>query len=138
MTDTIAAIATGCARTAIGILRISGPEAHQVLARVFTPFAGKTPLLERPAQTLIYGQLHDAHGAVLDHCLATFSVAPASYTGEDTAELQCHGSPTMLAAGLEALFAAGARQAKAGEFTRLFERQDGSDPGGSGGRSDRC
>ena len=118
MTDTIAAIATGCARTAIGILRISGPEAHQVLARVFTPFAGKTPLLERPAQTLIYGQLHDAHGAVLDHCLATFSVAPASYTGEDTAELQCHGSPTMLAAGLEALFAAGARQAKAGEFTR--------------------
>ena len=118
MTDTIAAIATGYARTAIGILRISGPEAHQVLARVFTPFAGKTPLLERPAQTLIYGQLHDAHGAVLDHCLATFSVAPASYTGEDTGELQCHGSPTMLAAGLEALFAAGARQAKAGEFTR--------------------
>mgnify|MGYP002570046950 CR=1 FL=1 len=118
MTDTIAAIATGCARTAIGILRISGLEAHQVLAKVFTPFAGKTPLLERPAQTLIYGQLHDAHGAVLDHCLATFSVAPASYTGEDTAELQCHGSPTMLAAGLEALFAAGARQAKAGEFTR--------------------
>ena len=118
MTDTIAAIATGCARTAIGILRISGPEAHQVLARVFTPFAGKIPLLERPAQTLIYGQLHDAHGAVLDHCLATFSVAPASSTGEDTAELQCHGSPTMLAAGLEALFAAGARQAKAGEFTR--------------------
>ena len=118
MTDTIAAIATGCARTAIGILRISGPEAHQVLARVFTPFAGKTPLLERPAQTLIYGQLHDAHGAVLDHCLATFSVAPASDTGEDPAEWPCHGSPTLLAAGLEALFAAGARQAKAGEFTR--------------------
>ena len=118
MTDTIAAIATGYARTAIGILRISGPEARQVLAKVFTPFAGKTPLLERPAQSLIYGQLHDADGAVLDNCLATFSVAPASYTGEDTAELQCHGSPTMLAAGLEALFAAGARQAKAGEFTR--------------------
>lgn len=118
MTDTIAAIATGYARTAIGILRISGPEARQVLAKVFTPFAGKTPLLERPAQSLIYGQLHDANGAVLDNCLATFSVAPASYTGEDTAELQCHGSPTMLAAGLEALFAAGARQAKAGEFTR--------------------
>ena len=118
MTDTIAAIATGYARTAIGILRISGPEARQALAKVFTPFAGKTPLLERPAQSLIYGQLHDTDGAVLDNCLATFSVAPASYTGEDTAELQCHGSPTMLAAGLEALFAAGARQAKAGEFTR--------------------
>lgn len=117
MTDTIAAIATGSARTAIGILRISGPQARQVLERTFTPF-GKTPLKDRPPQTLIYGQLHGPDGAVLDNCLATYSVAPASYTGEDTAELQCHGSPTMLAAGLEALFAAGARQAKAGEFTR--------------------
>ena len=117
MTDTIAAIATGYARTAIGILRISGPAARQVLARVFTPF-GKQPLVEHPPQSLIYGQLHAPDGAVLDNCLATYSVAPASYTGEDTAELQCHGSPTMLAAGLEALFAAGARQALAGEFTR--------------------
>ena len=117
MTDTIAAIATGYARTAIGILRISGPAARQVLARVFTPF-GKQPLVEHPPQSLIYGQLHAPDGAVLDNCLATYSVAPASYTGEATAELQCHGSPTMLAAGLEALFAAGARQALAGEFTR--------------------
>lgn len=105
MTDTIAAIATGSARTAIGILRISGPQARQVLEQTFTPF-GKTPLGDRPPQTLIYGQLHGPDGAVLDNCLATYSVAPASYTGEDTAELQCHGSPTMLTAGLEALFAA--------------------------------
>ncbi len=117
MTDTIAAIATGCARTAIGILRISGPQARQVLTRTFTPFGGKK-LATHPPQTLIYGQLHAPDGSVLDNCLATYSIAPASYTGEDTAELQCHGSPTMLAAGLEALFAAGARQAKAGEFTR--------------------
>lgn len=117
MTDTIAAIATGCARTAIGILRLSGPNARQVLEKTFTPF-GETPLAEHPAKMLIYGQLHAPDGSLLDNCLATYSVAPDSYTGEDTAELQCHGSPTMLAAGLEALFAAGARQAKAGEFTR--------------------
>lgn len=115
--DTIAAIATGSARTAIGILRISGPEAVQVLSAVFTPM-GKTPLTQRSPSTLIYGTLQDQDGAVLDNCLATFSRAPHSYTGEDTAELQCHGSPAVLTAGLEALFAAGARQAKAGEFTR--------------------
>lgn len=117
MTDTIAAIATGYARTAIGILRISGPLSRDVLEEVFTPF-DKKPLSEHSPQTLIYGQLRAPDGSILDHCLATYSVAPASYTGEDTAELQCHGSPTMLTAGLEALFTAGARQAKAGEFTR--------------------
>ncbi|MCD8126859.1 MAG: tRNA uridine-5-carboxymethylaminomethyl(34) synthesis GTPase MnmE [Clostridiales bacterium] len=117
MSDTIAAIATGQGRSAIGILRLSGPEARQVLDRVFTP-AGKTPLLARPAGTLVYGSLYREDGTLLDRCMATFSLAPHSYTGEDTAELQCHGSPAVLTAGLEALFAAGARQARAGEFTR--------------------
>ncbi len=117
MNDTIAAIATGQGRSAIGILRLSGPDARQVLDRVFTP-AGKTPLLERPAGTLVYGALRQGDGTLLDRCMATFSLAPHSYTGEDTAELQCHGSPAVLTAGLEALFAAGARQARAGEFTR--------------------
>lgn len=116
-TDTIAAIATGSARTAIGILRISGPDALGVLSAVFTPM-GRTPLEDRAPSSLTYGTLYDTDGTVLDHCLATFSRAPHSYTGEDTAELQCHGSPAVLTAGLEALFAAGARQAKAGEFTR--------------------
>ncbi len=116
-TDTIAAIATGSGRTAIGILRISGPEALEVLSAVFTPMGAK-PLKDRRPAALTYGALHDADGAVLDNCLATFSLAPHSYTGENTAELQCHGSPAVLTAGLEALFAAGARQAKAGEFTR--------------------
>ena len=117
MTDTIAAIATGPARSAIGILRVSGPAARQVAERVFTPFDG-APLTAHPTHTLVLGQFRDPEGAVLDSCLATYSLGPDSYTGEDTAELQCHGSPTMLAAGLEALFAAGARQALAGEFTR--------------------
>ena len=55
---------------------------------------------------------------MIDHCLCTVSRAPRSYTGEDTAELQCHGSPAALTLGLEALFAAGARQALPGEFTK--------------------
>jgi tRNA modification GTPase len=115
--DTIAAIATGAGRTAIGIVRISGPQALEVLDKVFTP-QGKTPLKERQPGMLIYGSLRDTDGELLDHCLATFSLAPHSYTGENTAELQCHGSAAVLTAALEALFQAGARQATAGEFTQ--------------------
>ena len=117
MKDTIAAIATPLSPSAVGILRLSGPEAVSAVERVFTPFHGE-PMSARPDRTLVYGVLHDREGAVIDHCLCTVSRAPNSYTGEDTAELQCHGSPAALALGLEALFAAGARQAKPGEFTR--------------------
>lgn len=117
MSDTIAAIATPLAPSAIGILRLSGPDSIAVLDRVFTPAHG-APMALRPDRTLVYGELRGTDGAVIDHCLATVSRAPHSYTGEDTAELQCHGSPTLLTMGLEALFAAGARQAQAGEFTR--------------------
>ena len=117
MTDTIAAIATPMAPCAIGILRLSGPGAVAAADRVFSPFCG-APMSERPDRTLVYGTLHDREGAVIDNCLCAVSRAPHSYTGEDTAELQCHGSPAVLALGLEALFAAGARQAGPGEFTR--------------------
>lgn len=117
MSDTIAAIASPLVPSAIGILRLSGPESIAVLDRVFTPAHG-VPMSQRPDRLLVYGALHDGEGAVIDYCLATVSRAPHSYTGEDTAELQCHGSPTALTLGLEALFAAGARQALAGEFTR--------------------
>jgi tRNA modification GTPase len=117
MNDTIAAIATGPVRSAIGILRLSGPEAIQAADRVFRPAAG-LPLSQRPDRQLVYGALYGADGAVADHCLATVTRGPGSYTGEDTAELQCHGSPTVLAMGLEALFAQGVRQAGPGEFTR--------------------
>ena len=117
MTDTIAAIATPMLPSAIGILRLSGPGAVPAVEAVFTPFRG-APMGERPDRTLVYGALHDREGGVIDHCLCTVSRAPHSYTGEDTAELQCHGSPAALVLGLEALFAAGARQALPGEFTR--------------------
>ncbi len=117
MNDTIAAIATPLIPSAIGILRLSGENAIAVLDRVFTPDRGG-PMAGRPDRKLVLGQLRDETGAVIDHCLATVSRAPHSYTGEDTAELQCHGSPAALTLGLEALFRAGARQAQAGEFTR--------------------
>lgn len=117
MSDTIAAIATPLIPSAIGIVRLSGPESATVLDRVFTPAHG-APMSQRPAHQLVYGTLRDSEGDVIDHCLATLSRAPHSYTGEDTAELQCHGSPTVLTMALDALFAAGARQAQAGEFTR--------------------
>ena len=117
MTDTIAAIATPMLPSAIGILRLSGPGAVDAADRVFTPLHGG-PMSRRADRALVYGTLHDREGRAIDRCLCTVSRAPRSYTGEDTAELQCHGSPAALALGLEALFAAGARQALPGEFTR--------------------
>lgn len=115
--DTIAAIATGGTLSAIGIIRVSGAGTLPVIDRVFRPAHGES-MSSRPSRLLVYGSLLDASGEVIDLCLCTVSRAPNSYTGEDTAELQCHGSPTVLRAGLDALFAAGARQAAAGEFTK--------------------
>lgn len=117
MNDIIAAIATGKVPCAIGILRLSGDGCAQVADRVFSADNGK-PLSDAPNRKLILGTLHDRQGRTIDQVLAVYSRAPHSYTGEDTVELQCHGSPAMLSAGLEALFAAGARQAGPGEFTK--------------------
>lgn len=117
MRDTIAAVATPMLPSAIGVLRLSGPQALSCASAVFRPRRGK-PLEECPGHTLICGSLLDGEGRVIDEALATWSPAPHSYTGEDTAELQCHGSPAVLSLALEAVFAHGARQALAGEFTR--------------------
>ena len=117
MADTIAAIATGAQVAAIGIIRISGPEALPIVDRLFRPASGKL-MSEYEDRKLVYGRLTDLSGDLLDLCLCTVSHAPHSYTGEDTAELQCHGSPTVLRAALEELFHAGARQALPGEFTK--------------------
>ena len=117
MADLIAAIATGAARTAIGIVRLSGPGAVSCAGAVFQAVDGR-PLEAHPPRQLVYGTLSDREGRTIDQVLATWSAAPYSYTGEETAELQCHGSPAVLTLALEALFAHGARQAGPGEFTR--------------------
>lgn len=117
MSDTIAAIATGQQVSAIGIIRLSGDKAIDIADRLFVPASGK-PIKAANSRQLIFGSLHDTDGGVLDLCLCTVSRAPNSYTGEDTAELQCHGSPVVLRAALDAVFACGARQALPGEFTK--------------------
>ncbi len=115
--DTIAAIATGAQLAAIGIVRLSGPEAIRLADRLFEPQGG-APMAERENRKLVYGKLKNRAGELLDLCLCTVSRGPNSYTGEDTAEFQCHGSPVLLRAVLEELFALGARQAGPGEFTK--------------------
>ncbi len=117
MADIIAAPATAQARSAIGIIRLSGSGCAQTAGRIFTPARGGT-LADCPERRLCLGELRDARGRVIDRCMAVHTRAPHTYTGEDTVELQCHGSPAVLAAALEALYAAGARPAKPGEFTK--------------------
>ena len=117
MKDTIAAISTGSALSAIGIIRLSGPDTLEIIDKVFHPSFGKA-MSARRDRLLVYGELRSPEGETLDLCLCTVSRGPGSYTGEDTAELQCHGSPTVLQEGLRSLFAAGARQALPGEFTK--------------------
>ena len=117
MADTIAAVATGNQVSAIGIIRLSGDTAVAVADSLFRPLSGRA-MAEAPDRQLVYGNLYDTDEALLDRCLCTVSRGPNSYTGEDTAEFQCHGSPTVLQAALAACFRRGARQALPGEFTR--------------------
>lgn len=117
MSDTIAAVSTGSQVCAIGIVRLSGDMAIEIADRLFKPMSG-TSMSASDDRRLVYGRLFDEDGRLLDICLCTISRAPNSYTGEDTAELQCHGSPVVLRAVLDAAFSLGARQARAGEFTK--------------------
>ena len=116
MPDTIAAIATASVAAAVGIVRLSGAETRRVLAALFTPVDGRSAA-ELPPRRMTYGTVRDAEGRTLDHALAVVFSAGHSYTGEESAELHCHGSPVVLQEVLRAAFAAGARQARAGEFT---------------------
>ena len=115
--DIIAAIATGHSPTAIGIVRVSGQGCFACCDRVFRAFNG-SPFSQQTPRNMVFGEMLDAQGRVIDQGLAVRFPGPRSYTGEDSAEFHCHGSPVVLRELLGALFAAGVRQAKAGEFTR--------------------
>ena len=115
--DTIAAIATGHSPTAIGIIRVSGEGCFALCDQVFRAANGR-PFPEQPSHKMVFGEMLDAESRVIDRGLAVRFPGPHSYTGEDSAEFHCHGSPVVLRELLSALFAAGARQAKAGEFTQ--------------------
>ena len=117
MSHIIAAVSTGLSVSAIGIIRLSGDGCAEVAGKVFTLNNNK-PLSEAPDKRLVLGSLHDKEGRIIDSCCAILSRGPHSYTGEDTVEFHCHGSPAVLAAGLEALYTAGARPAQRGEFTK--------------------
>lgn len=115
--DIIAAISTGTAASGIGIVRVSGPGCFALCDRVFCAANGRA-FSSQDSRKMIYGDMLDDAGRVIDRGLAVRFPGPNSYTGEDSAEFHCHGSPVVLRELLGALFVAGARQAKAGEFTQ--------------------
>jgi tRNA modification GTPase len=110
--DTIAALATAPGRSAVALLRLSGPAAHEIAARVVAPW--------RPTPRRAYlAALQDpVTCVVIDHPVITVYAAPSSYTGDELVELSVHGGATVPPLALSALLAAGAREALPGEFTR--------------------
>jgi tRNA modification GTPase len=108
--ETIAAIATPAGRGAIGIIRVSGPQAPDVARRLL----GRLP----EPRVATYGAARNAAGQVLDEGLALYFPAPHSYTGEHGFEFQGHGGPVVLQSVLAACLDAGARLAEPGEYTR--------------------
>ncbi|MDQ7002074.1 MAG: tRNA uridine-5-carboxymethylaminomethyl(34) synthesis GTPase MnmE, partial [Ghiorsea sp.] len=112
MTDTISAIATPHGRGGIGIIRLSGPQAASIALKLCQ--RGK-PFTPRFAH---FHHWYDNQGETIDHGLTIYFVGSNSYTGEDTVELQAHGSPMLLKALFERTLTLGCRAAEPGEFTR--------------------
>ena len=110
-TDTIFALASGAPPAAIAVLRISGPRAGDALDSL----AG---LPRPPARRLTLRRLRDGGGAVLDQSMLAWLPGPASYTGEDSAELMLHGGKAVIEGVVAALLALGLRPAEPGQFTR--------------------
>lgn len=108
--DTIYALATGAAAGAVAVLRLSGPGTAEAVRRL----AGGLP----PPRHASLRRLRAPDGETLDHSLVLWFPGPASYTGEDAAELHLHGGRSVIAGAIDALAVAGLRQAEPGEFTR--------------------
>lgn len=116
--DTVAAVSTPFGKGGVAVIRLSGDQAIATVSRVFFPVGGKA-LTDYPYRTAVYGVIRDPDsGEVLDDGLCTLFRGPHSFTGEDTAEINCHGGVLVTRNVLEACLRAGARQALAGEFTR--------------------
>ena len=111
--DTIVAVSTPPGVGAIGVIRVSGPQAIALVNRHFS-----RDLSQTPGQRLVYGRLLDRQGEVLDEVVLGLFRAPKSFTRQDVVEISCHGSPFILRRVMEELVAAGARPASAGEFTQ--------------------
>ena len=117
MNDTIAAIATAMSPSGIGIVRISGPEAFDVIDRIYQSKSGKKKLSSAASHTIHYGYICDGE-EVIDEVMVLFMKAPNTYTREDTIEIDCHGGVFVMKRILETVIKYGARPAEPGEFTK--------------------
>ena len=114
--DTICAISTAQGG-AIGVIRVSGPIAIEVVSRIFTPISGK-PLKERRNFSLTFGKIFSNEEEIIDEVLVSLFRAPHSYTGEESVEISCHGSSYILQRVLQLLIGEGCRLAEPGEYTQ--------------------
>lgn len=118
MFQTIAAVSTPAGKGGVALIRISGEDAVSVASAMFRPLSGKA-LAECHARRAVFGTIcHPITGEKIDTGLAILYRAPASFTGEDVAEITCHGGTAVTRATLAAAFAAGAVPAGPGDFTR--------------------
>lgn len=115
-THTICAVSTATGG-AIGVVRVSGPQAIAATEQIFRAINGK-PLSERKASSLTFGHIVDENEQVVDEVLVSLFRAPHSYTGEDATEISCHGSAYILQRVVQLLLAAGCEAAAPGEFTQ--------------------
>ncbi|MDA3730934.1 tRNA uridine-5-carboxymethylaminomethyl(34) synthesis GTPase MnmE [Niameybacter massiliensis] len=115
--DTIAAISTAPGVGGIGIIRVSGMDAIQIVDEVFKGVSKKT-LQESPSHTIHYGHIVNKEGKVIDEVLVMLMKAPKTFTREDVVEINCHGGPVPLEAVLMEVIRKGARLADSGEFTK--------------------
>jgi tRNA modification GTPase len=113
LTDTIVALATPSGIGAIGVIRLSGPDAIRIANSVFH---GKD-LEQQASHTVHFGTIHNDEGRILDEVLATVFVAPRSYTGENVVEVSCHGSDYIIQELMQLFIQKGARTANPGEYT---------------------
>lgn len=114
--STIAAISTPNAVGGIAVIRISGSDAIEIAEKIFKPFRGK-PVPEMDGYTCAYGTVYDGDERI-DDCILTVFRAPHSYTGEDVAEISCHGGLFVSRKILRTILSSGAVTAEAGEFTK--------------------
>jgi len=117
--ETIAAIATALSESGIGIIRVSGPDAVNVVNKIFYNKAGKQFLLSVASHTINYGFIHSIDDdSIIDECLVSVMMAPRSFTGENTVEINCHGGVYVIKRVLLEVLKAGAKMAEPGEFSK--------------------
>ena len=116
--STVAAVSTPRAAGGISVIRISGDNAFEIADRIFTPLSSKKKPSEMEGYTCAYGKIHTSEGDELDDGVITIFRAPRSYTGEDVAEISCHGGIFITEKVLRAIYDCGAVPAPGGEFTK--------------------